>query len=42
MKNLPSLLVALLSLCRIGAAPPATATANQTNWFKVNGMHCNG
>jgi copper chaperone CopZ len=40
MKTLPSLLVASLSLCRIGAAPPATA--NQTNWFKVTGMHCNG
>jgi copper chaperone CopZ len=33
----------LTSLTCLGAdEPKLPATANQTNWFKVAGMHCNG
>ncbi len=32
----------LASLTCLSADGPAPATANQTNWFKVTGMHCNG
>ena len=40
--KLPSLLVATLTCFVLLGESAKPAIANQTNWFKISGMHCNG
>ena len=42
MKRLLALSFAAALPLVAAESAPAAATANQTNWFKVTGMHCNG